>query len=79
LGAALGGQRRFAEAEAELREAIRLNGRDGMFHADLAVMLLAQGKRPEAIEVAQAALRLGYREHWVYRALGLVGKADDRR
>ncbi len=71
IGHALLGQNRLAEAEAGYREAIRLTPGFAQFHADLAGALFRQGRRDEAKAAAQQGIRLGYRQHWVYRELGL--------
>ena len=50
---------------------IRLNPSFAQFHADLGGVLFRAGRRMEARDAAQHAIRLGFRQHWVYRELGL--------
>jgi Flp pilus assembly protein TadD len=65
-------QHRWAEAEASYRQAITLHREFGQFHADLAGALFQQGRREEARQVAQEAIRLGFKQHWAYRELALT-------
>jgi tetratricopeptide (TPR) repeat protein len=57
-GAGLASQGRFREAEASLRQALRLEPANAEFHTALGTILVRQGKRDEAREHFQEALRL---------------------
>jgi tetratricopeptide (TPR) repeat protein len=59
LGAVLlHGLGRHAEAEAALREAIRMGAAGARTHGDLAFALLAQGRHADAVAAFDAALRI---------------------
>lgn len=59
------------EAEQHFRAAIKTDPKYALFHANLSGALLAQGKKDEAIAAAKEAQRLGLKEHWTYKELGL--------
>ena len=71
LGHVSMGQSRLAEAETSYRVAIKLSPNFAQFHADLGGTLLRLRRRDEALAAAQQGIRLGCRQHWVYRELGL--------
>lgn len=72
LGVLLADQKKWRDAEEAYRRALQLKPGEGRYYANLAGALLPQGRRAEAIQAAEKAIRLGKRNHWVYRALGLT-------
>lgn len=71
LGHVFMGQNRLTEAETSYRVAIKSSPNFAQFHADLGGTLLRLGRRDEARAAAQQGVRLGCRQHWVYREVGL--------
>jgi tetratricopeptide (TPR) repeat protein len=69
-------EEKWKEAEAEYREAVRLDSTSGVFRANLAGALLEQNRREEASAEAREAQRLGCKDHPIYRRLGLTGPTE---
>jgi Flp pilus assembly protein TadD len=71
LGALLQNQNRLKEAEDCFREALRLNPKGSLYHGNLAGALYKQGREEEAVREAGKAKRLGLKNHWVFKSLGM--------
>ena len=67
-------QKKYPEAEPLLREAVRLNDKQPIFHINLASDLLAQGHKDEAVLEGQKAKDLGLKNHPLFAALGITGE-----
>jgi len=79
LGAALYGMRRYGAAESIYRGYVAAVPSDAEAHADLAGLLLAQGKKDDARAMAAKAMKLGLRSHWVFERLGLASHSSAPR
>ena len=71
IGVVLASRKKWPEAEQAFRDSIRLDKLQGSAHAGLAEALLGQGRRDEALAEAREAIRLGLKNHPVYKLLGL--------
>lgn len=71
-----------AEAEAKLRQAVRIDGRNALLHAWLARTLAAQKKMDEAVSEATAAIKIdppiGPAHAWARIALGQAALARNQ-
>ncbi|HVT10751.1 MAG TPA: tetratricopeptide repeat protein [Fimbriimonadaceae bacterium] len=73
LGVAFWNEKNYTEAERDFRKAAELDQKDGTYLANLAGALLRLNRKGEAIVEAKKALDLGYKDHWVFKELGLGG------
>ncbi|HWA83581.1 MAG TPA: caspase family protein [Fimbriimonadaceae bacterium] len=73
LGVAFWDEQNYTEAEADFRKAAELDQKGGTYLANLAGALLKLNRKGEAIVEAKKALALGYKDHWVFKELGLGG------
>ena len=65
-------KKNYAEAEKLFRAATRIDANDGLLHANLALVLLAQNRKAEAVAEAERAVALGYKgPHTIFDKLGL--------
>jgi tetratricopeptide (TPR) repeat protein len=69
LGNAFFEQGKWQDAEKAHRAAVRLDPKESFFHAQLALDLLRQNRKPEALKEANEAKRLGLEDHEVFDEL----------
>lgn len=77
LGRVLTAQRKFAEAEAIYREALRRRPNDALSHARLARVLISQGKFEAAVAVYRRCHELGSQDpSWTYPSARWLREAE---
>ena len=74
VGNQLHNQREPRRAHSYYLDATALQPNTGVFRANLASTFFQLGKLDTAREQARIAIRLGYKDHWVYARLGLSKK-----
>lgn len=62
----------YASAEAEYREALRLDPKDGQAHSMLGQTLARLDRFEEALQELKEGLRLGYKDPWSYSFIGWI-------
>lgn len=73
LGNAYWDDKNYAEAESSYRKASEADPEDGLYHANIACAMLRLNRKGEAIVEARKALDLGFKDHWIFKELGLGG------
>src|SRR5262249_22989328 len=64
-------QIRYADAVEEYKKAIERDSQQGVFYANMAGALYRLNRLDEARSAARDAQQRGYKNHWIYKVLGL--------